>query len=123
MGGRPFLGIVSERVLFHLLSVVTDDEADGDYVPGRRARSQSKKKQRTSRVLSTGSVHSAKRVRLADIVSGSVSRPPPLYDSSKDDYVPPMISASHTLESRYSVFFLVSYEYMYQSIAFLGTIF
>ena len=82
MGGRPFLGIVSERVLFHLLSVVTDDEADGDYVPGRRARSQRKKKQRTSRVLSTGSVHSAKRVRLADIVSGSVSRPPPLYDSS-----------------------------------------
>ena len=123
MGGRPFLGIVSERVLFHLLSVVTDDEADGDYVPGRRAKSRSKKKQRTSRVLSTGSVHSAKRVRLADIVSGSVSRPPPLYDSSGDDYVPPMISASHTLESRYSVFFLVSYEYMYQSIAFLGTIF
>ena len=109
MGGRPFLGFICERVLFHLPSIATDDEADNDYVPNRRTRSQSKKTQRSSRLLSTGSVRSAKRVRLADVISGSVSRPPPLYGSSGDDYLPPMISASRTLEGRYPVFILVSY--------------
>ena len=109
MGGRPFLGFICERLLFHLPSIATDDEADDDYVPNRRTRSQSKKNQRSSRLLSTGSVRSAKRVRLADDISGSVARPPPLYDSSGDDYMPPMISASRTLEGMYSVFFLVSY--------------
>ena len=109
MDGRPFLGFICERVLFHLPSVATDDEADDDYVPNCRTRSQSKNNQRSSRLLSTGSVRSAKRVRLADVISGSVSRPPPLYGSSGDDYMPSMISASRTLEGRYSVFFLVSY--------------
>ena len=109
MSGRPFLGFICERVLFHLPSIATDDEADDDYVPNRRTRSQSKKNERSSRLLSTGSVRSAKRVRLADVISGSVSRPPPLYGSSGDDYMPPMISASRILEGRYSVFFLVSY--------------
>ena len=109
MGGRPFLAFICERVLFHLPSVATDGEADDDYVPNRRTRSQSKRKQRASRLFSTGSVRSARRVRLADVISGSVSRPPPLFDSSGDNHVPPMISASHTLEGRYSVFFLVSY--------------
>ena len=74
-------------------------------VPGPRAR----KKQPASRMLSTGSVRSAKRVPLADVMSGSISRPPTLYDSSGDEYVPPMISASLTLEDRSFVFFLASY--------------
>ena len=56
--------------------------------------------------MSTSSVRSAKRVRLADVVAGSIPRPPVLVDSSGDDYIPPTVSASRTLESRYSVFFL-----------------
>ena len=58
-----------------------------------------------SRELSTTSVQSAKRVRLADVISGSISKLPSAHDSSGDDYMPPMISASRTLESRYSLSF------------------
>ena len=56
-------------------------------------------------MLSTTSVQSAKRVRLADVISGSITRPPSVHDSSGDDHVPPMISASQTLESRYAFSF------------------
>ena len=47
------------------------------------------------------SARSARRVRLAGIVSGSLSNPPVLRDSSRDDYEPPVITASSKLESRY----------------------
>ena len=98
IGGQPFLGFF-ERILFHPLFVATDDESDEEYVPPSQTKSQSSSKQRTSRFLSTSSVRSAKRVRLADVVTGAIARPPTLVDSSGDDYVPP-------LESRYSVIFL-----------------
>ena len=61
-------------------------------------------------MLSTTSVQSAKRVRLADVISGSITRPPSAHDSSGDDHVPPMISASRTLESRYSFSFSFSFS-------------
>ena len=105
IGGQPFLGYF-ERVLFHLLFVATDDESDDDYVPPSQTKSPSSSKQRTSRFLSASSVRSAKRVRLAGVVAGSIPRPPALVDSSGDDYIPRTVSASRTLESRYSVFFL-----------------
>ena len=82
---------------------MSDAGQDEDYVPSSRKRSQLKKKRRASRVLSTGSVQPARRVRLADIVSGTVPRPPTLQDSHGRDYAPPVISASRTLESRYSI--------------------
>ena len=86
--------------------VVTDVGSDEDYVPPSQLKSQSSSKQRTSRFLSTSSVRSAKRVRLADVVAGAIPTPPALVDSSGDDYIPPIVSDLRTLESRYSVVFL-----------------
>ena len=105
IGGQPFLGFF-ERVIFHLLFVVTDDGSDDYYVPPSQTKCQSSSKQRTSRFLSTSSVRSAKRVQLADVVAEAIPRPPALVDSSGDDYIPPIVSAWRTLESMYSVFFL-----------------
>ena len=61
-------------------------------------------------MLSTSCVRSAKRVRLADLVAGVIRKPPTLVGSSGEDYEPPTISASRTLESRYSSIFLVVYN-------------
>ena len=96
IGGQPFLGFC-ERVLLTSTFVVSHAGQDEDYVPSSRTRSQLKKKRRASRVLSTGSVQPARRVRL------TVPRPPTLQDSHGRDYAPPVISASRTLESRYSI--------------------
>ena len=82
---------------------MSDDGQDEDYVPSSRTRSLLKKKRRASRVLSTGSVQPARRVRLADVIPGNVPRPPTLQDSHGEDFEPPIISASRTLESRYSL--------------------
>ena len=109
MGGRPFL-VVFERVLFHLLSVGTDDdELDEDHCPSASSKSQHKKKKKShsSRILSTSSVRSAKRVRLADDVAGVIPRPPTLMDSLGEEYDPPTVFASRTLENRYSSLRLV----------------
>ena len=48
MGGRPFL-VWFERVLFHLLSVGTDDdELDEDYCPSGSSKVQHSKKKEVS---------------------------------------------------------------------------
>ena len=88
----------------HLLSTVTDDELDADYCPSASSKSQRKQKKqsRSSRMLSTSSVRSVKRVRLADVVAGVIPRHPTLMDSCGEEYDPPTVSASKTLESRYS---------------------
>ena len=93
----------------HLLSTGTDDELDADYCPSASSKSQRKQKKqsRSSRILSTSSVRSAKRVRLADVVAGVIPRPPTLMDSCGEEYDPPTVSASKTLESRYSFLLLV----------------
>ena len=73
-------------------------------------------------MLSTTSVQSAKRVRLVDVISGSIPRPASAHDSSGDDYVPPVISASRTLESRYSLpFFGCRVSEMGSCVAFRDT--
>ena len=91
----------------HLLSTVTDDELDADYCPSASSKSQRKQKKqsRSSRMLSTSSVRSAKRVQ--DVVAGVIPRPPTLMDSCGEEYDPPTVSASKTLESRYSFLLLV----------------
>ena len=93
----------------HLLSTVTYDELDADYCPSASSKSQRKQKKqsRSSRMLSTSSVRSANRVRLADVVAGVIPRPPTLMDSCGEEYDPPTVSASKTLESRYSFLLLV----------------
>ena len=93
----------------HLLSTVTDDELDANYCPSASSKSQRKQKKQSpsSRMLSTSSVRSAKRVRLADVVAGVIPRPPTLMDSCGEEYDPPTVSASKTLESRYSFLLLV----------------
>ena len=95
-----------DRVIVKFTFTVTNDELDKDYSSSCRTRSQNKTKQRSSRVLSTSSVRSTKRVRLCDILLGAIHRSLTLYDSSRDDNVPPTISASSVLE-RYSCLFLL----------------
>ena len=79
---------------------MTDDELDEDYAPSLSTRSQSKKKSRSSQVLSTSSAKPSKRVRLADVISGAIPKPPMMGDSSGGDFESATISASKTLESR-----------------------
>ena len=52
----------------------------------------------SSRMLSTSSVRSSKRVRLASLMAGSVSKPPTLVDTSGEEYDPPAVSASKTFK-------------------------
>ena len=106
IGGQPFLGVCERVLLISTLYLVSDDETDDDYRPSGSTQSQGKKKRRASRVPSVGSVGPSRRVKLADIISGSMPVPPTLRDSSGNEYEPPVISASKTLESRYSFFFL-----------------
>ena len=67
-------------------------------MPPPKLKSQSKKKRRASRLLSVESARSRRHVRLAEVVSESVSQPPFLRDG--DNYEPPVITASRTLENR-----------------------
>ena len=109
----------------HLLSTETDDdELDEDYCPSASSKAQRKKKKkqsRSSRMLSTSSVRSAKRVRLADVVAGVIPRPPTLMDSCGEEYDSPTVSASKTLESRYSFFFLVVCSVLVRSRLFASS--
>ena len=102
-GCQPFLGFC-ERVLLTSTFIVSDDGQDEDCVPSSRTRSQVKKKRRASCVLSAGKVEPAHRVRLADIMSGTVPKPPRLQDSCGADYETPIISSSRTLKSWYPVY-------------------
>ena len=70
-------------------------------------RGHKQKKHRTSRVLSSGSLWVARRGRWSDVVAGDIPRPPTLYDNSGDNYEPPTVSDSKTLESKYFLIFLV----------------
>ena len=115
MGGRPFL-VVCERVLFPSTFLVTDDNLDEDYSPTAELQS-SKKKSRSSQKLSTSSVRSSKRVRLASLLPGSVSKPRSPVDSSGEEIDPPTISASKTLESRYTCIFLVAVGVLWLRVA------
>ena len=98
---------------------MTDDELDVDYCPSSSTRSQGKKKRRANCVPSVGSVGPARRVKLSEIISGTVRTPPTHCESSGDDYEPPTISASRTLESRYSIFFLVVRQQRFMDICLL----
>ena len=108
MGGRPFL-VVCECVLFtSTFLAFPHDDLDEDNCPTARSKS-SKKKLRSSQILSTSSVRSPKRVRLASLLAGSVCKPRSLVDSSGEEFDLPSISASKTFESRFlCVFFVAS---------------
>ena len=115
MGGRPLL-VMCERVLFTSTFAATDDDLDADYCRGAKSKmsKNEKEKLRSSQMLSTSSVRSSKRVRLASLVAGSLSKPPTLKDSSGGEYDPPTKSASKTLESRYSCVFLYVSNVLYR---------
>ena len=115
MGGRPFL-VVCDRVLFSSTFLATDDNFDEDYSPTAELQS-SKKKSRSSQKLSTSSVRSSKRVRLASLLPGSVSKPRSPVDSSGEEIDPPTNSASKTLESRYTCIFLVAVSVLWLRVA------
>ena len=103
LNGWPALSsCVCERVFFTSTFAATDDDLDEDYCPGAKSKLSKKKKSWSSRKLPTSSVRSSKRVRLASLMAGL------MMDSSGDEYDPPTISASKTLESRYSCIFLVA---------------